>query len=44
MTHQEIAGMVDSSREMVSKIMGEFAQTGLITIEKKQITIHKKLV
>jgi len=44
MTHQEIANMVGSSREMVSKIMGEFAHAGLITIEKKQITIHKKLV
>ncbi len=44
MTHQEIANMVGSSREMVSKIMGEFVDAGDITIEKKHININKKLV
>jgi CRP/FNR family cyclic AMP-dependent transcriptional regulator len=43
MTHQEIANMVGSSREMVSKIMGELLETGYISTDKKKITIHKKL-
>jgi CRP/FNR family cyclic AMP-dependent transcriptional regulator len=44
LTHQEIANMVGSSREMVSKILGELVEKGRISIEKKQITIHKKLL
>ena len=43
MTHQEIANMVGSSREMVSKIVGELVEAGYISIEKKRITIRKKL-
>ena len=43
MTHQEIANMIGSSREMVSKIVGELVEAGYISIEKKQITIRKKL-
>jgi CRP/FNR family cyclic AMP-dependent transcriptional regulator len=43
MTHQEIANMVGSSREMVSKIMGELVDAGYLSIEKRQIKIQKKL-
>ncbi len=43
MTHQEIADMVGSSRERVSKILKEISDAGYITLERKQITIHKKL-
>ena len=43
MTHQEIANMIGSSREMVSKIVGELVEAGYISIEKKRITIRKKL-
>ena len=43
LTHQEIGYMVGSSREMVSKILGELVKAGYISIEKKQITIRKKL-
>ena len=43
MTHQEIANMVGSSREMVSKILAELVEAGSISIEKGQITIHRKL-
>jgi CRP/FNR family cyclic AMP-dependent transcriptional regulator len=44
MTHQEIANMVGSSREMVSKIMSELMEAGSISIEKKQITVNRKLL
>ena len=44
MTHQEIANMVGSSREMVSKIMSELMEAGSISVEKKQITINRKLM
>jgi CRP-like cAMP-binding protein len=43
-THQEIADMVGASRETVSRTMKELQDAGYITIAKKQITIHKKLV
>ncbi len=43
LTHQEIANMVGSSREMVSKIMKELVIGGYITSEKKRISIRKKL-
>ncbi len=43
LTHQEIANMVSSSREMVSKILKELELGGYLTIEKKKITIHKRL-
>ena len=43
LTHNEIANMIGSSREMVSKILKELADGGYISTDKKQITIHKKL-
>ena len=43
LTHQEIANMIGSSREMVSLILKELSNGGYITIEKKQITINRKL-
>jgi CRP/FNR family cyclic AMP-dependent transcriptional regulator len=43
LTHQEIANMVGSSREMVSIILKELSNGGYITIDKKQITINRKL-
>lgn len=43
LTHQEIANTVGSSREMVSLILKELTTGGYITIEKKLITINKKL-
>lgn len=44
MTHQEIADIVGSSRERVSKILKEIADAGYISIDHKQITIHRKLL
>ena len=43
-THQEIADMVGSSRETVSRTIKELRDAGHISIEKKQITISKKFV
>jgi CRP/FNR family cyclic AMP-dependent transcriptional regulator len=43
-THQEIADMVGSSRETVSRTIKELRDAGHISIEKKQITINKKFV
>jgi len=43
LTHSEIANMIGSSREMVSKILKELTDGGYISTDKKQITIHKKL-
>ena len=43
LTHQEIANMIGSSREMVSRILGELAESGHISIDQKRITINKKL-
>jgi CRP/FNR family transcriptional regulator, cyclic AMP receptor protein len=43
MTHQEIANMVGSSREMVSRILKELIRGAYISVANKVITIHKKL-
>ncbi|MGW8321684.1 MAG: helix-turn-helix domain-containing protein [Thermodesulfobacteriota bacterium] len=44
LTHQEIADMVGSSRETVSRTIRELLDSGYISIEKKQITINRKLI
>ncbi len=43
LTHQEIAEMVGSSREMVSRILGDLRKGGYICVENKQIRIERKL-
>ncbi len=43
LTQQEIASLVGSSREMVSRIFKDLKAGGYITVEGKRITIHKKL-
>jgi CRP/FNR family cyclic AMP-dependent transcriptional regulator len=43
LTHQEIANMIGSSREMVSRIMVELVDGGYLAIDKKRISILKKL-
>ncbi len=43
LTHQDIANLAGTSREMVSRILKELEIGGYISIEKKQITIHKKI-
>ncbi len=43
LTHQDLAEMVGSSREMVSRIFKELKVGGYIEVEKKQIIIKKQL-
>jgi CRP/FNR family cyclic AMP-dependent transcriptional regulator len=43
LTHQDIAEMVGSSREMVSRILSDLRKGGYIRIENKKIKIEKKL-
>lgn len=42
-THQDIAEMIGSSREMVSRILTDLKKGGYISIDKKRILIEKKL-
>jgi CRP/FNR family cyclic AMP-dependent transcriptional regulator len=42
-THQAIADMVGSSREMVSRIMSELIKGDYISVDNRIITIHRKL-
>lgn len=42
-THQDIADMIGSSREMVSRILKDLEVGGYISIDKKRITINRKL-
>ncbi len=41
-TQQELANMIGSSREMVSKIFKELIKGGYVTVEGKSLTINKK--
>lgn len=43
LTHKEIAAMIGSSREMVSRIMKELSRGGYILVEKDRMIINKKM-
>ncbi len=43
LTHQDLAEMVGSSREMISRILKELRTGGYISIDGKRITIERKL-
>ena len=43
LTHKDLASMVGSSREMVSRIMKELSKGGYITVEKNRLIINDKL-
>jgi CRP/FNR family cyclic AMP-dependent transcriptional regulator len=43
LTHQDIASMVGSSREMVSRVLKELSTGGYISINHKTITVNGKL-
>jgi CRP/FNR family cyclic AMP-dependent transcriptional regulator len=42
LTHQTIAQMIGASRETVSRAMREFQDRGLISVERRQITISDR--
>jgi CRP/FNR family transcriptional regulator, global nitrogen regulator len=43
LTHQELANMIASTREAVSKVMSEFQRQGAIEVHNRKITIYSKL-
>ena len=43
LTQQELANMIASTREAVSKVMSEFQRDGTIEVRNRKITIHSKL-
>lgn len=43
LTQQEIAARIGASREMVSRIITDLTNCGYITVENKQIIVHKEL-
>jgi len=43
LTHKDLAAMVGSSREMVSRIMKELSRGGYITVEKDRLIINQRL-
>jgi CRP/FNR family cyclic AMP-dependent transcriptional regulator len=43
LTQQEIAARIGGSREMVNRIVKDLTAGGYISIDDKQITVHKKL-
>jgi CRP/FNR family transcriptional regulator, global nitrogen regulator len=43
LTHQELASMVASTREAVSKVMSTFQREGFIEIKNRKIVLHPKL-
>ena len=43
LTHQELANMIASTREAVSKVMSEFQRDGTIEVQNRKITIYSKL-
>ena len=42
-THQDLAEMIGSSREMVSRILTDLKKGGYISVDQKRIVIEKKL-
>ncbi len=43
LTHQDLANMIFSTREAVSKVMSEFQREGLIEVRKRRISITPRL-
>ena len=43
LTQSEIAARIGGSREMVSRILRDLAAGGYVSVEAKQIIVHRKL-
>jgi CRP/FNR family transcriptional regulator, global nitrogen regulator len=43
LTHQDLANMIVSTREAVSKVMSEFQRDGLIEVSSRRITVRPEL-
>jgi CRP-like cAMP-binding protein len=44
LTHQDLANMVASTREAVSKVMSEFQREGAIEVENRKIVLRPELM
>ena len=42
MTHQKLANMIASAREVVSKVMSEFQREGSIEVQNRRIVLVNK--
>jgi CRP/FNR family transcriptional regulator, global nitrogen regulator len=42
LTHQDLANMIASTREAVSKVMSEFQREGLVRVQNRRVTILNK--
>jgi CRP/FNR family transcriptional regulator len=43
LTHQDLANMIASTREAVSKVMSEFQREGTIEVQNRKIILRPKL-
>ena len=43
LTHQDLANMIFSTREAVSKVMSEFQRNGLIEMRNRRIAVTPRL-
>jgi CRP/FNR family transcriptional regulator, global nitrogen regulator len=43
LTHQDLANMIVSTREAVSKVMSEFQRDGLIEVRNRRISVSPRL-
>jgi CRP/FNR family cyclic AMP-dependent transcriptional regulator len=43
LTHQDLANMIGSSREMITRILSDLSVCGYISVENREITLLKKL-
>jgi CRP-like cAMP-binding protein len=43
LTHQDLANMIVSTREAVSKVMSEFQRNGLIEVRNRRIAVTPRL-
>jgi CRP/FNR family transcriptional regulator, global nitrogen regulator len=43
LTHQDMANMIASTREAVSKVMSEFQREGTIEVQNRKIVLHPEL-
>ena len=44
LTHQDLANMIASTREAVSKVMSEFQRDGTIEVQNRKIVLHPELM
>ena len=43
-THQELASMVGTSRETVSRVLSDFVRSGFVTLDGKRFILHDEFI